>query len=174
MIKINVKLSGLVILLSLIFTACQEDKLDNLEPDKTLQINESQGVLISDDVLGELAKNLAAGMKDELVRDFIKDQSVLRFDGDYNFLLQGNVDKEVTTNVNGRSTPTIFGSILTGNGSGSSQRQASMDKSIKQILSQNPLLQIAVPQLNNFSAENWDTKMTIPLVAYLPENYDDS
>lgn len=126
-----------------------------------------------DNEVSALAKNLAFSMSSTDVRKFIKKNAILQFDGDYNFLIETTKNDAVHAEINGRLESVSFGSILMGL-EGHSGRITN-DGKIDDLISENPLLQVAIPELEEVGdAETWDAENEIPLVAYLPSDYDES
>ncbi|MCF6352427.1 MAG: DUF3103 domain-containing protein [Cyclobacteriaceae bacterium] len=118
------------------------------------------------------AKNLAVALKQPNVREFIKEQTTKQFDGDYNFLFGTHKDRNIAIeSANGRVGEMSFKEILFGEESAKNGR--SNGNSFLDSLSElYPLLQIAIPELANASAETWDADNEIPLIAVLPENIE--
>lgn len=123
--------------------------------------------------LAIMAQNLSSSMSDPDVRSFIKSRANEQFDGDYNFLFELTKDDQVGAKSSNRSSRS-FGDLLTGNAaslnSGFRQTQNFLDS----ISLLHPLLQIAIPELENSNLDDWDSNSEIPLVAYVPYDYDEN
>ena len=118
-----------------------------------------------DQLAVSFAKNLASALKQPNVRDFIKEQTTKQFDGDYNFLFGTHKDRTIAIETtNGRVAKMSFKDILFGQESANNGR-ASGNSFLDSLAEVYPLLQIALPELANASAETWDADSEIPLIA---------
>ena len=121
----------------------------------------------------KFAKKLAISLKNPGMRKFLKKEVIKQFDGDFNFLFGTHQDKPVTFSMpDGRKLEitfkeAIFGKILDG-----ARRNSS--NFLDSLTSLYPLLQIAIPELQNASALTWDEENEVPLVAVMPEKMDDA
>ena len=170
-----------VVIMILLFSACQ-DNTENItysDPDeiKNPSVNVKKDN-IQDYFSSKIAKNLAINMSNIKVREFIKQEAIKQFDGDYNFLVETNVDKDIETNVdnsNARVNSVKFGNIIAGDLSHISSRTTfSISNFLDSLSLLYPLMQVAVPQLESTDAEMWDEISEIPLVAFIPSDYDES
>ena len=140
---------------------------DAVTVQKVLQKDEERDALYT-----SVARNLAAGLEDQSVRSFIQERVNDQFDGDYNFLVETSKDEELSVSSNGRSIPSTFGNILFDGESSPSERTT--DDFLRSIGELYPLMQVALPQLEIGSAESWDVAHDVPLVAFIPSDYDES
>lgn len=139
------------------FAACQKE--EPLTPEPVQEFKKVE--ILHDDPGLLLAKNLSLTLQDAEVRKFIQDQAVKQFDGDYDILLS-KAQHESLSSANARGAGT-FGQILSGGGMANARTKGlDLDK----MLAENPLLQIAVPELPEASAESWDAKNYSPIVVY--------
>lgn len=139
-----------------LFLACQEE--ENVVPE--LDSGTKNALMNPDDAGFQIAKKLSLSLNDVEVREFIKTQAVKKFDGDYDVLI-AKVQNESISSSSARGTRT-FGDILAGSNPNARSKSLDLDK----ILAKNPLLQIAVPELPESSAETWDTERHTPVVVY--------
>ncbi|MDR0604682.1 MAG: DUF3103 domain-containing protein [Bacteroidales bacterium] len=123
----------------------------------------------------EFAKILAASTEDADMRDFIKETSLKKFDGDNNFLFV-QVENEYL-NPQTKSLSSTFKEKLREKSqviTKSSGNAMDFDELIASIKIKYPLLQVAVPDVYENSTAVWNTGDYKPLVAFLPENFDDT
>jgi len=125
-----------------------------------------------DELAHDFAKLLATSMNEKPIRDFIKAEASNKFDGDYDILFAMTRDKEIEMS-NGRGGKMTFAEALIGNGSNARMELSEYDVLLTQLEMEYPTMQIAVPQLDEYSVENWDTTNETPLVVVLPEDYDE-
>lgn len=115
----------------------------------------------SKDELGlEVARNLASRMNDPALRRYIRDRAGEKFDGDYNFLVQA----ARFDHLDGADSPRLD-DILASDANG--DPAGDTDEFMDQLAEIHPLVQIALPQLND-PLMDWDPEQEIPLVAYVP------
>lgn len=133
-------------LLTIIFVSSCQERL-SVAPFAPVQISDKQSNILKN----EFATVLAKALIDKKVRDFIKNESLKQFDGDYDILYAVIKDKMFQ---DGKT----FEQYL-------SQYASSSD--ILSKLSSVPLLTIFVPTLAKFSPQTWDVNSQIPIVASL-------
>jgi len=131
---------------------------------------------VHDRMAVDLARSVSQSMNAVQVRDFLKSEAAARFDGDYDILLQEVRHKSVAgVKAEGRSSSPTFGEMLFGaaarqNGRSTRANGQALLDSLGALF---PLMQIAVPALENASAEMWDTQTHEPLVAVMPQDYQE-
>ena len=157
-----------ILIIITIINGCQKDIINdlpnNIEHPEFTRLNS-----IKDDLGYKIAKNLALSMHSVEIRDFIKINSIKKFDGDYNFLIELLKNNPIKMTLkNGREIKVTFGDVLTGNLSNPVARIGSNNEFLDSLAKYFPLVQIAIPALLNKNANNWDTNETIPLVAFVP------
>lgn len=119
--------------------------------------SEDQTVTLeSADDMTYVSKVFARALEDKEIRDFIKEEALKKFNNDYDVLYQFVKDNKLN---NGET----FSSAL--------ERYSDNPILFRELLETLPLLTIYVPELEKFSAENWNTTDDIPLVAV--RNLDD-
>ena len=112
-----------------------------------------------------LALNKALSSNTQL-RGLIKEEVNLKFDGDYDVLVNSIASKPLSINTKGESSTVTVGDYIS---SFLPNTKAEDSSSIlEELQAQYPLLQIAIP----VHAEDWDGN-TVPTIAYLPENYNE-
>lgn len=172
--KTNSKFLGLALTASvLFFSSCQEDatinetssdvmdqassvaNLDNEEilvPSTATVVDaKSSGISAKKEIaeVEEFAKRLAASLKEEEMRTFLKDEASKQFDGDYDILVSNVID----TKVGDES----FDDKIKGGTENSNARTSN----VVDAATKNPKLNISVPVL----IEDWDDQKKQPLVA---------
>lgn len=122
--------------------------------------------------LNELAKalNLAVQASSN-VRQFVRTEVMRRFDGDYDFLIDDAINKKIKfsdemivtrSGLSERSFGEIIRDYLPTTKSG--------NDILTELQKQYPDLQVAVP----VHAIEWDPETYVPVVAFIPDDYDDS
>ncbi len=145
---------------------CQQFNLEYPPPQGTGMDAEYQTV--RDKLAVKFAHQLAASLKEPDMRRFIREEVLQQFDGDYNFLLGTHLNKPVRiTEPSGRVREVTFKEALFG--PQPANARGSADDFLDSLQQYYPLLQIAVPELEKASAENWQIEDDIPLVAITPE-----
>jgi hypothetical protein len=96
----------------------------------------------------EIAKILAKAIHDENLRKFIKEESLKKFDGDYDVLFQLVKDKKIDNKTSIYSYLSSF---------------AKSPDEFKLIIENLPLLAVYVPTF--LSSNKWDTSVQIPIIA---------
>jgi hypothetical protein len=133
--------------LSLIFLiySCQKDKTNNQE---TNQIPQE----LTQDNYHTFAKSLAKVIDNKEIKAALKTKALEKFDGDYDVLVK---DFVLIKLKDGKSILDLL---------------AKQNEEVRSIIANNPLLTIYVPELKIFSANNWDTEKTTPIVAVRNNN----
>ena len=112
-----------------------------------------------------IALNKALSSNTQL-RGLIKEEVNLKFDGDYDVLVNSIASKPLSINTKGESSTVTVGDYIS---SFLPKTKAEDSSSIlEELQAQYPLLQIAIP----VHAEDWDGN-TVPTIAYLPESYNE-
>lgn len=142
--------------------ACNQQK-EQVTPQTSTNIplNKAKIVTDLDQDMADFAQALAKSLKSEDLRIFVKQEAAKMFDGDYDILF----GKTSHARIAGKSFRQHIESNLTVDNQRSTNKEALIDR----ILSQNPLLNIAVP----VHLEDWKAGAYVPKVAILPEGYDD-
>jgi len=111
------------------------------------------------------------------IRNELKNAFVSRFDGDYNILFEQIKNKSVKINQEGLTRYTTFGKLLlesldvpanndSRNPLSSSRKMTLLDS----LAEYYPLLQVALPELSNLNAENWNSEYDELPIAIVTEN----
>jgi len=151
----------------MIVTSCNE-------PVSLEELDVSTDKSLKDEALSQLSVNLASSFENSNVKAFIKNKSLELIDGDYNFLVAMNHSETIeSSNTGSRSKNLLFSEVLAGKNSSASNARVLDDSFIEDLLKEFPLLQVAVPELESLSVENWDVENEDPLVAYVPETIVD-
>ena len=114
--------------------------------------------------LSEVAKNLAYLIKESKYRTLIKKQVAKKFDADYDVLLYHLMKSELPDGK------TLDESVSNKISRSKTSESISINNQFSKIISEIPLIQVAVPV--NF--KEWDPNTYTPKVAFLPVDYDES
>lgn len=131
-------------LLSLTYS-CQKDKTNNQE---TNQITQE----LTQDNYHTFAKSLAKIIDNKEIKAALKAKALEKFDGDYDVLVKDFVPIKLK---DGKSVLDLL---------------TEQNEEVRSIVANNPLLTIYVPELTVFSANNWDTEKTTPIIAVRNNN----
>lgn len=117
--------------------------------------------------MNDLAKAVNLALRsDSGMREFVHTESLLRFDGDYDFLISRAMDKPVAdsgSKTRSGSGAVTFGEML----EGYLPETRSGEEFLASIQELYPDLQVAIP----VHAEEWDPATYTPAVVFLPEDY---
>ena len=164
--------------LSIIALACSKNEIlnpDSLMNEESVYFKRAEApefTTAHDIQLNELAQSLNQAVRaNAAMRKFIHTEALLRFDGDYEFLINKAVDKpveatdEFVATRSSASMPT-FGEMI--------RDYLPKTKSDTDLLAalqeQYPDLQVAVP----VHAEDWDPEKYIPAIVFEPEDYEEN
>jgi len=159
----------IAVMCSVILTSCEKEELPE-------QKDSAELVKENNPLLSEFANVVAKSVDKIEGREFIKKEVLKQFDGDYDMLMAEAIKKPVTSqykNTNGIT----FGQLLNQSYSGDKNVQKNSSNEfntfMNKIIKKYPLLQIAVPEVYQNSPERWDIEEYTPLVAFLPNDYDE-
>jgi hypothetical protein len=138
-------------------------------PEVPLLKNERQ-----DQLAHKFGKMLATSLKEIPIRDFIKSEASLKFDGDYDILFALSKDKPMEGYTNARGESLTFGQALRESAALQRIDMREFDELMLDIQREYPLMQIAVPELDNMAIENWNTITYKPIVAILDSDVDEA
>ena len=158
----------------IVFIASCQETTDDVNPDN--EIKEETNLIVNgvkDQLAAKVAQNLAKSLSNIEVRNFVKEKTLDRFDGDYNFLIGIAKNNQIRVSRNGRTSTLSFGDIISGAIPNSSSRITS-NPLLDSLSTYYPLLQVAIPKLTFSNAENWDIESEKPLVAFVPSDYETS
>lgn len=157
---------------SFIVSSCEKDETTNQSDVADISENTELSISEKNELIEEYAYTLAMSMVDNELRSTIKLESKLMFDGDYNILAnkfellplgnQGIQVKDLLITSNTNKTK----SLKSGNSNGTKITGTEFLEKIKKAF---PNLQVSVP----IHCDDWDTENYIPLVAFLPFDYDE-
>ena len=152
------KLFLFIALVSVVITSCQkEGVLEITEPEIVMNDFNEESVAIE-----ELAIATAAAMTDANFRQSVKTEAMKQFDGDYDILYSRLVKESLKSGKSGNFYLNALSEKYKSIGKNSRQY-------IENLIKQIPRFQIAVP----VHCESWDTENHLPLVAYVPTNFDE-
>ncbi len=163
--------SVFAIVILLLIVSCEKDSKSDLDT-SIESVEENQ----YNEEVEFLAQTIARSMSDVNGRTFLKTEAIKQFDGDYDILFAEIVNKELNSTSLKSTQCNDYLKYLSVYANDESCLKSSVDFEaiINSIMQNNPLLQISIPELSEFSPEDWDESESAPLVAILPENYDES
>ena len=139
---------------------------DDVESHSIQSINE-YSVEQKTDLISSYAQMLAASMGNPEIRNVIKSEAQLKFDGDYDILV--NTLHSVELKEHNVTIKKMLANSCVETRANEGGFSGDLDTLIEEIQSQFPNLQVSVP----VHCDEWDTENYIPLVAFLPYDYDD-
>jgi len=125
--------------------SCQKDKTSNQETNQIIQE-------FTQDNYHTFAKSLAKIIDNKEIKAALKAKALEKFDGDYDVLVK---DFVLIKLKDGKSVLDLL---------------TEQNEEIRSIIANNPLLTVYVPELTVFSANNWDTEKTTPIIAIRNNN----
>ena len=147
----------------LVVTACEQDEPLTLQTDnETLSYN---GPDPTTTLTGQFVEQLADAMQYSEVRSFVKEKVMLQFDGDYDFLLAFEKDSEIS--IPGRDDVRVFGDLFSYKSDRGFGLKFTSSTFVNDLLEENPLIQVHVPELWEGSTINWDESTHTPQIANL-------
>ena len=143
------KILALFLLFGCLFGCVQDDPVP---PSRKSELPVIRPSLPGDIIAWQISMNVS----EPGFRLFLKDRILKKFDGDYNFLFTMHSADQLE---NGSSLLETL--------------DAGLEKgTISTMLSNEPQLQIAMPDLSSHSPETWDTEKEIPIVVYRAPDLD--
>ena len=121
-----------------------------------------------DNLAESVAKNLAKSLKYKEVRAFIKSESIKTFDEDFNFLISKLKNYNIEINDSGIKNHIPFKKFIYD----INENGDIINSFVDDIEKHYPKMQIAVPEMPELKVEDWDYENYIPLVCYVPYNFD--
>jgi hypothetical protein len=163
-------MKNFVLFLFILFAVSCNRKNEDVQLSSEITVNYEDKTFLAK----EFAKVLASATEDADMRDFIKQASLKKFDGDNNFLFVQAEDESL--NPLTKSGASTFKDRLREKSqviTKSSNSEVDFDKLITSIKTKYPLLQVAVPDVYEGSTEAWNTNDYKPLVAFVPDDFDE-
>lgn len=153
-----------IVVFTLLLISCEQH---NTSDSSTIINAEKYNSEEKTELISSYAQMLAASMGNPELRETIKDEAQIKFDGDYDILtnkLQNlKLKGDHTTVRNTLAASCIITRANEGCFTGN------LDELIEEIQAEFPNLQVSVP----IHCDEWDTENYIPLVAFLPYDFDD-
>lgn len=174
MLKLKIRLIVVVMVMIgiTVFMGCEREKIEVVE----LSLEEKIALNTEDALVHDFANLLARSMSDGNGRSFIKEEALKEFDGDFDILFAEVKDKDLSQTPLKNSNHKTFGSFLKSFSASDSKLKSDEDFSafLNSLLKEHPLLQISMPEISEASTKNWNDLNYIPLVAVIPDNFDES
>lgn len=152
-----------------IFNACEksEELIDHGVDDSILlKSGDMSKKEEYDKNIRKIAKALAKTLKDEDLRRSIKEEAMLRIDGDYDIIWKDFNNNKVR--IDGEEY--TFNEVIAENIDDETKTKMQKKDELDDFEKKHKKLQISVPIL----CEQWDIENYMPLVAYLPSDYSES
>ena len=170
-LKRKLIITVLVIVGITVFVSCEREKKEgtNLNKEEQISLNNE------DPLVHELANLLAKSMSDEMGRSFIKEEALKEFDGDFDILFAEIKDKDLSKTSLKSSNHKTFGGFLKSFYASNNKLKSDADFGafLNSLIEKYPLLQISMPEISEESTKNWNESDYAPLVAVLPDNFDE-
>lgn len=191
-----------VAVLTLVIHSCSKDEAsDALKTDKLENRSRNVSSPYQDEDFGDLARVLSIGVKENLsLKTLLKSEALLKFDGDYDILLNKIKNEAITTSRGQQSLTEYLGSIYLrlnlspkfsgGDGNGTGGTTYTNFPTKVTYTTTNPT---GIPQISNptdiipylisvypdiqisipVRAVNWDVNTYTPICTYVPEDYNE-
>lgn len=165
-----VKYFSFILILSTLFVNCE--KKESIGQDLTISIDENDAlsVTLKNEMIEKYALILAHSMSENELRSTIKSEAQLMFDGDYSILtktLDNKLLPKIGITVNKYLASSYSKTMLKSDGA--ELVNLSGEEFLERIKKVLPNLQVAVP----IHCDEWDTDSHIPLVAFLPYDFNE-
>ena len=154
----------LVAAISIVLLAsCTKDDVES----HSIQSVKEYSVEQKTDLISSYAQMLAASMGNPEIRNIIKSEAQLKFDGDYDILV--NTLHSVELEKHNVTIKKMLANSCVETRANEGGFSEDLETLIEEIQTQFPNLQVSVP----VHCDEWDTENYTPLVAFLPYDYDD-
>lgn len=167
--SIIIKYLSLAILLNVIFLSCEKDETISVEQNPEYLILDELSLDEKNNMIEDYALMLASTLGEKELRSIIKEEAQLMFDGDYD-ILTSKLESRVLPNRNIQIKNILATSQPNTTLKSSNINKLSGEAYLKKIKKVFPNLQVSVP----IHCDEWDTKNYIPLVVYLPFDFDET
>ncbi len=142
----------------------EDENISQLSELKSFIGSENQE-LVFDRNIEKMAIALAKSLKDKNLRKTIKEEAMLKVDGDYDIVWKNFKGNSINTDKGQMEMLDLLLDNVDQNNS-----ETYLIEDLVRFSETNKALQIAVP----IHCEGWDVNNYIPLVTYLPFNYDEN
>lgn len=169
--SLNFKWFSFIVIATLLFSSCEKEDNHNQENTSELMNIEQLSLVEKNEMIENYALILATSMGDNELRSTIKEEAQLMFDGDYD-ILSNKLENRVLTkksiqvkellSTSHSQTALKSSNLKSGNISG--------EEFLERIKKAFPNLQVSVP----IHCDEWDTENYIPLVVFLPYDFDET
>ena len=146
----------------LIISSCNKNEEINPVNSET---ENNDAITQRNDALEKMALLVKDAVKNEEFRELIKQEATKQFDGDYDILYKRIARRQLKSSNNVSINNFFVKSISQKEQKSAKVAQANLEKMVNTI----PDFQISVP----VNCDKWDTKNFIPLVTYIPANFDE-
>lgn len=168
--RLNLKWFSFVVVFIFLFSSCEKEDDYNQTNPSELKTVEQLSSVEKNEMIENYARVIAASMGDKELRSIIKEEALLKFDGDYD-ILSSTLEKRMLSNKNIQVKELLSATLsrtALQNGNLRSSRIVEGDflESIKKVF---PNLQVSVP----VNCKKWDVESFIPLVVFLPYDLEE-
>ena len=160
--------------LSFTLVSCEKDN-NVVVPSATLT-SQDFSVQEKNGLIEDFSKILASAVGDVELRKLVKEEAQYRFDGDYNILSQKLMIRELAAKqmrvqdfLAAQNTSATLKSVRKSTKVGNTAENNSIEELVEMIQKAIPNLQVSVP----VHCDEWDAEEYVPLVAFLPFDYDE-
>lgn len=159
-----------IVIATLLLSSCEKEDNQNQENASEMMAKEQLSLVEKNEMIENYALILATSMGDNELRFTIKEEAQLMFDGDYD-ILTNKLENRVLPNksIKVKELLTTSHSQTTLKSSNLKSGNISGEEFLERIKKAFPNLQVSVP----IHCDEWDTENYIPLVAFLPFDYDE-
>jgi len=161
-----VRLIIILFFIKFVLVSCQQDEY--YEPQETFKSNYRY-----DKDINSFAEMVAKAMNSRQFRASIKKEAVKEFDGDFDVLMAKYQDKQINTEKSSEGINLFDHLAEKSTKTKSLNDKKKAKKYLKELQNKYPLLQISVPEVYENSTKEWDVDSHIPLVAYIPSDYQE-
>ena len=160
--------------MSFTLVSCEKDN-NVVVPSATLT-SQDFSVQEKNGLIEDFSKILASAVGDVELRKLVKEEAQYRFDGDYNILSKKLMIRELAAKqmrvqdfLAAQNTSATLKSVRKSTKVGNTAENNSIEELVETIQKAIPNLQVSVP----VHCDEWDAEEYVPLVAFLPFDYDE-
>jgi hypothetical protein len=156
----------IVVILVIVFSSCEKEDFYNKEESIEVANIDNLSLTEKNDLIEDYALLIASSLGDNELRSIIKEEAIIKFDGDYD-ILTSKLENRVLLKKNIQVKDIL---VTTSSMSSLKSGKLTGKDYLEKIRKAFPNLQVSVP----VHCEDWDTENYIPLVVFLPYDFDES
>ncbi len=171
-LKSNLVITTILIIITAAFISCEKESSEFEEQVLPKNINLDK----ENDLIHDFANIIAKSMSDEKSRSFIKKEAIKQFDGDFDILFAEVKDKRMSKSNLKSVNKLTYGEYLKSFHTSNNMLKSSTsyESFLDSLINKYPLIQISIPEIRDGSTEDWDDLNYVPLVAVIPDNFDEN